>query len=343
MKIKPIMKSEFFKRKVSQSLFAVASVALLCLLILWIASPVSAQKKTAAPNLPKAFATAQEGAEALVAAAEKFDGVAFKEILGPNSDDIIYTGEPALDRENATEFAAQARKKLSVSVDPKTRRRAFMQIGDSNWTFPVPLVKVGAKWQFDVNAGRQEVLYRRIGRNEMNTIQICRGYVEAQHEYALSKHDDSKVNQYAQRIISSRGKHDGLAWWNADGTWGGTIGETAARALEQSYTGARAPFHGYYFKILKGQGPAAPLGKIDFVVKGAMIGGFALIAYPANYRVTGIKTFMISHDGVLYEKDFGPNTLKIVEKIERFNPDKTWLPVLEDEKSEPSNVGGNIY
>ena len=138
------------------------------------------------------------------------------------------------------------------------------------------------------------------------------------------------MNQYAQRIISTPGKHDGLAWQNADGTWGGPVGEGVAKALEQGYSKQGQPFHGYYFKVLKGQGPAAPMGQMDFVVEGAMIGGFALAAAPAQYRVTGVKTFMVGPDGVVYEKDLGPNTLKVFESMDRFNPDKTWKST-EDE------------
>jgi hypothetical protein len=138
------------------------------------------------------------------------------------------------------------------------------------------------------------------------------------------------MNQYAQRIISSPGTQDGLAWQNSDGTWGGPIGEKVAAAIARGYTKRTEPFHGYYFKILKGQGPAAPLGEMDFVVKGAMIGGFALVAFPAQYRLTGVKTFMVSHDGVVYEKDLGPQTSELAGAIELFNPDKSWTPVLDD-------------
>src|SRR4029077_11437332 len=171
--------------------------------------------------------------------------------------------------------------------------------------------------------GRQEILNRRIGTNELDAIAICRGFVEAQHEYAEEKRD-GKANQYAQRIISTPGKHDGLAWQNADGTWGGPAGEGIARALEQGYSKQGQPYHGYYFKVLKGQGPAAPLGQMDFGVNGAMIGGFALVAAPAQYRVTGGKPFMVGPNGVVYGKDLGKDTLKTCEAMDKYNPDKTW-------------------
>ena len=168
---------------------------------------------------------------------------------------------------------------------------------------------------------------RRIGSNEQDAIEIARGYVEAQHDYALRVREGFKVNQYAQRIISTEGTQDGLAWKNPDGTWGGPVGAAVAKAIEQGYTNRAEPYRGYFFKILKGQGPAAPLGELDFVVNNVMIGGFALVAAPAAYGVTGIKTFIVSHDGVVYEKDLGTGTLEAFKRMERFNPDRSWTPV----------------
>ena len=218
---------------------------------------------------------------------------------------------------------------MVVTLVPNNKNRAILSIGNEDWPSPAPIVKLGGKWSFDAKSGRQEILYRRIGRNELDAIQICHGYVEAQHEYALRKREGFEVNQYAQRIISTPGKQDGLAWKNPDGSWGGPIGEKIAEVIDRGYSSRYEPYHGYYFKVLKGQGPAAPLGELDYLVKGVMIGGFALIAAPAQYRITGVKTFMVSQDGVVYQKDLGPNTLEIAKKIERFNPDKTWNPVEE--------------
>jgi hypothetical protein len=161
-------------------------------------------------------------------------------------------------------------------------------------------------------------------------MEICRGYVEAQHEYALEKRDGALVNQYAQRVVSSPGRQDGLAWQAPDGTWQGPVGETIARVIAEGYTNKMTPYHGYYFKILKGQGPAAPLGEMDFLVQGMMIGGFALVAAPAEYEVTGVKTFIVSHSGIVYEKDLGPGTLEEFQKMERYNPDATWSPVPDE-------------
>jgi hypothetical protein len=311
-------------------MLALNAVVLPCLLALSVAPRASAQAGASSALKGKAFASVQEAADALINATETYDEAALKEILGPESYDIIHTGEPTRDKENANAFAAQARAKMSLDVDPKTKNRATLIVGEEDWPMPVPIVKVGKSWYFDTNAGREELLYRRVGRNELDVIQICRGYVEAQHEYALLKHGTSGVNQYAQRIISTAGLQDGLAWQNTDGTWGGPIGEKVAEAIARGYSNRAEPYHGYYFKVLKGQGPAAPLGELDFVVKGVMIGGFALIAAPAQYRNTGVKTFMVSHDGVVYQKDLGPKTLELFETIDRFNPDKSWSPVEEE-------------
>jgi hypothetical protein len=277
----------------------------------------------------RAFATPRQAADALVVAAETFDVRALRQLFGPDAE-IVLSGEYAHDRQRATEFAVQAREKISVSIDPKTGRRAFLLVGDEEWPFPIPIVKRGTTWSFDPKAGRRELLYRRIGANELDAITICRGYVDAQHEYALQKREGYEVNQYAQRIISTPGKQDGLAWQTADGTWDGPIGEKIAQAIEQGYSNRAEPYHGYFFKILKGQGPAAPLGQMDFVVKGAMIGGFALVAAPAEYGITGVQTFVVSHDGVVYQKDLGQGTLDEFKKIERFNPDRSWTPVTQD-------------
>lgn len=263
---------------------------------------------------------------ALIAAAEKFDPDVIEQIFGPEGKEILVTAEPPHDQEIAQTFAELAREKKSISFDPKNKNLAYVIVGKEDWPFAVPLIKKGGKWHFDTATGVQELAYRRIGANELDAIEICNGFVEAQGEYALQKHDGAEVNQYAQKIISTPGRQDGLAWQTADGKWEGPIGENVANAIEKGYV-AGLPYHGYYFKVLKGQGPAAPLGEMDYLVEGAMIGGFALVAAPAEYAVTGVKTFMVSNDGVVYEKDFGDNTLEEFKKTELFNPDETWTPV----------------
>jgi hypothetical protein len=298
-----------------------------------IPEPFAAQQsaKATAPVAVSArtFDTPQQAADALIEAAGKFDVGVLVEIFGPDGDDIVLSGEYPHDRQRASDFASEAHEKKSVSVDPKTGNRAFLLVGNEDWPFPVPIVKVADKWHFDAKAGRQELLYRRIGSNELDAIDICHGYVEAQYAYAYEKREGYDVNQYAQRIISTPGKQDGLAWQNADGSWGGPVGEEIARAIEQGYSANPHTYHGYFFKVLKGQGPAAPLGEMDYVVGGVMIGGFALVAAPAEYGETGVKSFMVSQDGVVYQKDFGPSTLDEFTKMERFNPDNSWTPVPE--------------
>jgi hypothetical protein len=328
------MKPESAKRNLMVLFWSAAAIGCLTASTLFPAQQGEPAPKTppppAATAVPgKTFDTPQQAASALVEAARQFDLSALSQIFGPGGDDIVLTGEFPQDRQRAMDFAAEAREKNSVSVDPKKGNRAYLLVGNEDWPFPVPIVKVGTKWAFDAKAGRQELLYRRIGSDELDAIDICRGYVEAQQEYAYQIREGYDVNQYAQRIISTPGKQDGLAWQNSDGSWGGPIGEKVALAIEQGYQRSE-PYHGYFFKVLKGQGPAAPLGEMDFVVKGVMIGGFALVAAPAEYGQTGLKTFIVSQDGVVYEKDFGPTTLDEFQKMERFNPDKSWIPVPEE-------------
>jgi Protein of unknown function (DUF2950) len=321
------------KGSYSLFLWILAAVAWFCLSgpVPSPADETTAKKGSAVSTDARRFDTPQQAADVLIDAAEKFDVVELAQIFGPGGEDIVFSGEYAQDRQHAANFVAEAHEKKSVSIDPKNGNRAFLLVGDEDWPFPVPLVKTGEKWFFDAKAGRQELLYRRIGANELDAIAICRGYVEAQHEYALQPHEGYEVNQYAQRIVSTPGKQDGLAWQNSDGTWGGPVGDKIARAIEQGYSSGQ-PYHGYFFKVLKGQGPAAPLGELDFVVKGVMIGGFALVAAPSEYGVTGLRSFIVSHDGVVYEKDLGLKTLDEFNSMERFNPDQSWTPVpAEDE------------
>jgi hypothetical protein len=292
-------------------------------------TPKASSAGNATPARYKTFDSPQQAASALIEAADKFDVSALTEMFGPETEDVIFTGEFAQDRKHAADFVAEAREKNQISVDPKNANRAFLVVGNEEWPFPVPLVKKENKWSFDTKAGRQELLYRRIGSNELDAISICHGYVEAQQEYALQPREGYDVNQYAQKIVSTPGKQDGLAWQDSDGTWEGPIGEKIAEVIEQGYNNRAEPYHGYFFKILKGQGNAAPLGRLDFVINGVMIGGFALVAAPAEYDVTGVKTFIVSHDGIVYEKDLGPKTLDEFQKMDLYNPDKSWVPVKE--------------
>jgi Protein of unknown function (DUF2950) len=305
-----------------------AGLALSCAVALFSASFLPAQEKPPAssPQEQQTFKSPDEAAAALIRAAETDDVAALMSIFGSAGEDLVSTEDPVQDKNIATSFAEQAHRKKSIAIDPKNPNRAILIVGDRNWPLPIPIVKRNGMWLFDTKAGRQEMIYRRIGANELDALQICRAYDDAQFAYALTKHDGLEVNQYAQRILSTPGKQDGLAWRNPDGSLGGPIAEGVAEAIEEGYINRTKPYHGYYFKVLKGQGPAVPLGTMNFVIEGAMIGGFALAAAPADYRVTGVKTFIVGYQGVVYQKDLGPDTLKIFKAMELYNPDKTWEP-----------------
>ena len=283
---------------------------------------------TPAKQQAKGFTTPQLAADALIKAAESYDVPALLEIFGPEGKDLVASADPVRDRSRAQEFVEKAHEKNVVQVK---NLQATLLVGNDDWPVPIPLLKKQGKWYFDTVTGRKEILFRRIGSNELDAIRICRGFVEAQKQYASTIHDNSGVHQYAQRIVSTPGKQDGLFWQNDDGSPGGPISKGIAQAIQEGYsTGSPSPYHGYVFKVLKGQGPAANLGKLDFMVKGAMIGGFALVAVPAEYRVTGVKTFIVSHEGIVYQKDLGPDSLKIVKGMELFNPDKGWEPTNDE-------------
>jgi len=287
----------------------------------------AARPATAAVPPPGArpFPTAQAAANALIEAASNFDEPALAAIFGPDGKDLVSTEDPVRDKSYALAFSSLAKEANAVVVSPTNPSQATLQVGQERWPLPVPLVRIAGQWYFDAKAGHDEILFRRVGANELDALELCRGFAEAQGEYALDLHDDSDVHQYAQRLISTPGKQDGLYWRNADGTDGGPISEAVARAIEEGYAVETASaYHGYFFSVLKGQGPAAPLGELDYVIGGAMIGGFALIATPAEYGVTGVQTFIVNHDGIVYQKDLGPDSVALAKQITRYNPDKTW-------------------
>jgi hypothetical protein len=326
------MRSNTFSFLPSRSFIAAQAVALSCALtVLAYGAPQSSQTAAATSQpVQTSFATPKQAADALILAAANYDVPALMGMFGPDGKDIVSSADAVRDKNSAASFAAEAHEKTEVVVDPKNPNRAILSVGNEEWPLPIPIVKREAKWYFNTKAGLKEILFRRIGTNELDAITICRGYVEAQMDYAEEVHDDSGVNQYAQRIISTPGKQDGLAWQNPDGTWGGPIAEAVAKALAEGYETNGKPYHGYYFKILKGQGRDARLGKLDYMIEGAMIGGFALVAVPAEYRVTGVKTFMVDYDGVVYQKDLGTDSLNIVKNMELYNPDKAWLPTSDN-------------
>jgi hypothetical protein len=286
------------------------------------------QTTAAAAISQQRFATPEAAAAALIDAAERFDVKALQSILGADGTDLVVTDDPVLDKNQGAAFAEQARVQSRVTRDASNPHSATLLVGLGDWPMPVPIVEAGGQWRFDTAAGRAEILYRRIGRNELDAIEACRNYVVAQHDYALQRQPGSPVNEYAQRIISTPGKKDGLVWRTADGSLEGPLAPALARMLSEGYTERYEPFHGYYFKILTGQGPDAPLGQMDYVLKGVMIGGFALVAAPAEYAVTGVKSFIVSQDGVVYERDLGEKTLEQFRAMQWFNPNEDWQPVV---------------
>jgi hypothetical protein len=277
------------------------------------------------------FNSADDAVAALVAAAKAGDAAALTRVLGPDSREIVSSGDPVAD--------ASARKRVVEAYDAKHQvvmegtDKAALVIGNEDWPFPIPLVRADGRWQFDTAAGREEILYRRIGRNELRTIQTALAYVDAQQEYAEKGVGGNGV--YAQRIVSRPGRKDGLYWEAQAGEEESPLGEFAADAAAEGYRPGqqRIPYHGYYYKILTRQGPSAPGGALDYVVRGNMIGGFALVAYPAEYQNSGVMTFLVSHQGKVYEKDLGPDTARIAGGMTAFNPDSTWQQVSEPEAS----------
>jgi hypothetical protein len=277
------------------------------------------------------FKTPDEAASALVSAAKTGDRKAIITVLGPDGEDIVTSGDEVADAATREKFIAAYDAKHQIAMDGDNK--ATMVIGQDDFPLPIPLVRKDGMWQFDTAAGRREILARRIGKNELDAIQASLAYVDAQNEYAEKDRTGAGAGAYAQRIISQPGKKDGLYWPTSQGEDASPLGELVAEATAQGYRagGGRAPFHGYYFKILTKQGAAAPGGELEYVVHGKMIGGFALVAYPAEYRNSGVMTFIVNHAGTVFQKDLGPDTAKLAERMSAFNPDKTWQQVSDTE------------
>lgn len=279
------------------------------------------------PNAQPTFATPEEAIHAVGDAAEHNDTAALLKLFGPGGKDLVQSADDAGAREDRANFARMLHEKLQVERDAANPSRVTFAVGKEDWPFPIPLVRNKAgKWYFDADSGKTEVLARRVGRNELNAIEVCRGYVEAQMQYANVDHDGDGNLEYAQKLISSAGKQDGLYW---EGASGSLVPRAFANAAEAVAEGGKKheAYHGYFYRILKSQGAAADGGAMNYVVKGEMIGGFALVAWPAEYGVTGVKTFIVNHKGIVYEKDLGPSTPTLARQMIQFNPDKSWRPV----------------
>jgi hypothetical protein len=280
------------------------------------------------------FSTPEEASQALIKAVRVKDHAELKAIFGPVAKEL----EPGDPVEQATEFAHFARHlEEGIGVVKEGEGKAILVIGEGKWPFPVPLVKKGEKWLFDTAAGREEILNRRIGHNELLAVQVCRAYAEAQREYySMAEPDGDQLPKYAQHMISRPGKKNGLYWPTTAGEKESPLGLLVAKAKEEGYMQPRKagesgprPFHGYYFQIIKSQGKNAPGGKFNYVINGNMVAGYALAAYPARRGVSGVMTFIINQRGRVYEKDLGPKTEEIARKMKQYNPDLTWKLVAE--------------
>lgn len=285
----------------------------------------SAFAKTGAGAKQRTFASPYDAVKALTAAAKDYKDKELVAILGPGSGDLISSGDKVDDRTRKERFLKAYEEKNSI--EPIDDNKVLVRIGSQDRVFPVPVVKKGNRWFFDTKAGKEELLCRRVGRNELNVIEVLHAYSDAQREYASKDRDRDGVLEFAQRLISRKGKKDGLYWEAKEGEDESPFGPLIARASQEGYK--EQPFHGYYFRILKAQGKNAKGGAFDYAAKGNMILGFGLVAYPAKYGSSGIMTFMVNQEGVIYQKDLGKKTARAA-KITRYDPDKTWKKVEEE-------------
>jgi hypothetical protein len=291
---------------------------LLCAVLLALSAPALAQEQ---------FGSAEDAVTALVGAARSGDAKDILAVLGPDGKAIISSGDPVADANVRQKFIAAYDAKHEIELEGNGTQTLIL--GDDNWPFPIPLTNKAGEWQFDTKEGLDEILRRRVGRNELSTIQVALAYVQAQNEYAVLDPAGLGRGVYAQRIVSHPGKKDGLYWPTTEGETQSPLGDLAAQASAEGYKAGERPipFHGYYYRILTRQGADAPGGAYDYLMKGKLKGGFALIAVPAEYGNSGIMTFMVNQDGTVFQKDLGPNTAKVAAKIDAFVPDQGWTKV----------------
>jgi hypothetical protein len=281
----------------------------------------------AAQPQQKTFKSPEEAVKALVDATRADDTAALEALFGPGSKDMISSGDDVDD--------ARGRAMFVKSYDDAHRlekvsdKKRILYVGKDEWPMPVPIVKTGKRWHFNTLEGREEILSRRIGKNELGAIQTCLAIVDAEKEYATLDRDNNQLLEYAQKFESEKGKRDGLYWETEPGAPLSPLGPLIARSVSEGYgkTDQMAPYHGYFFKILTAQGENAPGGAYSYIVNGSLIGGFAVVAYPALYRSSGVKTFMVNHEGVVYEKDLGAGTEKLAASMTVYDPDKSWKKV----------------
>lgn len=328
------------KPMTSRTAFALSSI-LLGLFLLFVAAPPPAHAATAADSKQSLFASPEDAKQALVNAAKAKDRAALSEIFGPDNDKLL-SGDPIQDDHELDQFVVALDQSTNLVPSP-SGDKVTLTVGANNWPFPIPIVKQGDKWRFDTKAGTEEILNRRIGENELSAIAACRAYVLAQWEYFTEgDHDNDGVAEYAQHFFSAPGQRNGLYWDTAEGDKPSPMGALVAAARAEGYSAGqhrnvattqappqRHPFHGYYFRILKAQGPHAPGGKYNYVINGNMIGGYALIAYPDKWGSSGVMTFIVNQQGRVYQKNLGPNTGKLAPAITQYDPDPSWKLVKE--------------
>lgn len=274
----------------------------------------------------KSFASAEDAARSLVEAVKANDQASVEELFGASAMAWILSGDPVADEQGGKRFVAAYEQKHDFERTGDDK--AVLLIGNDAFPFPFPIVRVDGKWSFDPDQGKEELLRRRIGRNELNTMQVLLAIVDAQREYAAEARDSSKILAYAPRFASSQGRRNGLYWPSKEGEPQSPLGELVARAASEGYErvpgGVRTPYHGYFFRMLVEQGKDAPGGAYSYLVNGRLIGGFAVLAYPASYAASGVMSFLVGSDGVVYQKDLGPNTGVLARYIRAYNPDQTW-------------------
>jgi hypothetical protein len=288
---------------------------------------ISLGDKVAAGAEQRVFATPEEATQALVDALGGTNTQLAEAILGAEGEKLLHSGDPVADQKARQRFLSAYAKQHRVAYD--SDEKVVLHVGEEDWPWPVPIVHKNGAWLFDSAAGAEEILNRRIGRNELNAIQVCLAIVDAQREYASVDRDGSGVRAFARRLVSTPGRKDGLYWPSNDAEEPSPLGPLVARAVEEGYptpaTAAKpVPYHGYFYRILTGQGDHGKGGAYEYLVEGRMLGGFALVAYPARYGVSGIMTFIVNHEGVVYEKDLGDDTSEIARSMTQFDPDQSW-------------------
>ena len=277
---------------------------------------------------PRSFASPEQAVTTLVDAIKAGNQKALLDMLGPEGRSLVYSGDPVADRNTMQRFVAEYDRAHRLEAGGG---KIILYVGQDDYPLPIPVVPDGTVWRFDTRAGKEEILNRRIGKNELEAIQVCLAYVDAQREYYAEDRNADGLREYATRFASTPGKHDGLYWGTTPGERPSPLGPLVASARAEGYRrgqgGAPVPYHGYYYRILTAQGPEAPGGAYDYTTRGHMIGGFALVAFPARYGVSGVMTFIVNHEGIVYQKDLGANTAAIARGLRLFNPGAGWKKV----------------